>query len=49
MIFTIAESHHVFLVAEWVPRECNHLLDLLPRPHMETVEALLTELSLLEC
>jgi len=48
MIFTITEAHHVFLVSEWVPRECNHLLDLLPRPYMETVEALITQLSKLE-
>jgi len=30
-IFEVAEQHGVFLIADWVPREFNHLLDLIPR------------------
>ena len=39
-IFDVAAQHRVFLAAEWVPREHNHLLDLLPRvdnvPHLRS-------------
>lgn len=42
-IFEEAERYGVFLVADWVPREHNHLLDLLPRER--SIEAIMARLQ----